>query len=117
MDAWGEVMTPVCTGQVLRFRDVRTTIDSAWVKIIFFWVFLDANTSTSVTYKYMANNMGYPVLQFNADTSDTQFSAVNYVLDDGVGTSDQKPSEKIAFNIYPNPASTEIYCRLQTCRS
>ena len=113
VDAWGEVMTPVWTGQVLRFREVRTTIDSSWVKIIFFWVFLQANTNISVTYKYMANNVGYPVVQFNADTSDSQFSMINYVLDDGVGTSDQKPFEKIAFNIYPNPASTEIYCRLQ----
>ncbi len=113
VDAWGELMTPVWTGNVLRFRDLRTTIDSSWVKLFFFWVFLETNTSTSIAYKYMANDVGYPVLQFNADTSETEFSGVNYMLDAGMGEQELYTANDIVFDIFPNPASTEIYCRVQ----
>ena len=113
VDAWGELITPVWTGQVLRFRDVRTTIDSAWVKILFFWVFLEANSSIGITYKYMANDVGYPVMQFNSDTSGTEYSMINYLLDAGVGLLEPSVKNKLDFYIYPNPASTEVHIRLQ----
>lgn len=112
VDAWGEVMTPVWIGDVLRFRDVRTTIDSSWAKVLFFWVFLETNTNTGVTYKYMANNVGYPVLQFNADTSDTDFSGVSYMLDAGVGETELLTLSQVAFDVFPNPAHDIIYCKL-----
>ncbi len=112
VDAWGEVISPVWIGDVLRFRDVRTTIDSSWAKVLFFWVFLETNTNTGVTYKYMANNVGYPVLQFNADTSETEFSGVSYMLDAGVGETELPSISQLAFDIFPNPAHDIIYCKL-----
>ncbi|MCK4570150.1 MAG: T9SS type A sorting domain-containing protein [Bacteroidales bacterium] len=113
VDAWGEVITPVWTGDVLRFRDVRVMIDSSWVKILFFWVFLETNTTTTITYKYMANDVGYPVMQFNSDTSGTEYSMINYLLDAGLGESELYLDNDVVFDIYPNPASTEVYIRLQ----
>ncbi len=113
VDAWGELITPAWSGEVLRFRDVRVTIDSAWAKLIFFWIFIETNTNTSITYKYMANDMGYPVMQFNADAGDTTFSMVDYLFDEGVGESELEPDKELVFDIYPNPASTHVYCRLQ----
>ncbi len=113
VDAWGEVMTPTWTGDVLRFRDVRTTIDSAWAKVVFFWVFIETNTNVSVTYKYMANNVGYPVLQFNANADETEFSGLNFMLDAGVGEQELFAHNEIEINIFPNPASDVMYCRVQ----
>ncbi len=112
VDAWGEVISPVWIGDVLRFRDVRTTIDSSWAKVLFFWVFLETNTNTGVTYKYMANDVGYPVLQFNADTSETEFSGVSYMLDAGVGETELPAISQLAFDVFPNPASDVIYIKL-----
>jgi hypothetical protein len=113
VDAWGEVMTPVWTGEVLRFRDVRTTIDSSWVKLLFFWIFLETNTNTSITYKYMANDLGYPVLQFNANADETEFSGVTYMLVPGVGTEELSAPDEISFQVYPNPANDLVCFRLQ----
>ena len=113
VDAWGELMTPVWTGQVLRIREVRTTIDSAWIKLLFFWVFLEANSNTSVTYKYMGNNVGYPSLQFNADTSENVFSGVNYVLDAGVGVKELAFRDGLTFDLFPNPADDMIHIRMK----
>jgi len=111
IDAWGEISTPVWTGQVLRFRDVRTTIDSTWIKVLFFWIFLDANEDISVMYKYMGNDIGYPVLTFNADTSDSNFSSINYHLDAGVGEAELPVLDHLAFEVFPNPANDVIHCR------
>jgi len=114
VDAWGELTTPEWTGQVLRIRDVRTTIDSVWVKLLFFWVYLESSTNVGITYKYMANDLGYPVMQFMADSSDTQYSGVNYLKDVGVGISDVDREE--GFNdlvVYPNPATSEAHINIR----
>ncbi len=104
VDGWGELTTPTWTGDVLRFKDVRTTIDSVWVKLFFFWAYLESSTSVSVTYKYIANDLGYAALQFNSDTSGTEYSGVNYILDAGVGEQEFTSQTNIDLEIYPNPA-------------
>lgn len=107
VDAWGELITPTWTGQVLRIRDVRTTIDTVWVKFLFFWAYLESSVSVSHTYKYMANDMGYAVLQFNSDSSDTEYSGINYLVPEDVGTRDNK-NELSRLRIFPNPATDEL---------
>lgn len=113
VDAWGELTTPVWTGQVLRFRDTRVTIDSVWVKLLFFWVYLESSTTVTQTYKYMANDMGYPVLQFNADETGMEFSMVNYLHVEGVGQAEWPEDPQVAFTLYPNPASHTVHCKIQ----
>ncbi len=113
VDAWGELTTPVWTGQVLRFKDTRVTIDSVWVKLLFFWVYLESSTTVTQTYKYMANDMGFPVLQFNADETGTEFSMVNYLHVEGTGQAEQPAGPQLAFILYPNPALHTMHCRIQ----
>jgi hypothetical protein len=113
VDGWGEVTTPLWTGEVLRFRDVRVTIDSAWIKVLFLWIFLDANEETMITYKYMGNDLGYPVVQFSTDTAETAFNMVEYNMVSNVGTQEITRGEKFEFELYPNPTSGIVYCRLQ----
>lgn len=113
VDAWGELTTPIWIGEVLRFRDVRTTIDSTWIKLFFFWVYLESNTSEVITYKYMANNIGYPVMQFNSNLDSTEYTMMNYVYDAGVGTRELSSVDEISFQIYPNPAQDVIHLIIQ----
>jgi len=113
VDAWGELTTPVWTGQVLRFRDTRVTIDSVWVKLLFFWVYLESSTTVTQTYKYMANDMEYPVLQFNADETGNEFSMVNYLHVEGVGREELPDGLHLAFTLYPNPAVHSMHCNIQ----
>jgi hypothetical protein len=110
VDAWGELTTPDWTGDVLRMRDVRVTVDSVWAKLLFFWTYIQSNTTVSITYKYMANDLGYPALQFFADTSDTEFSGISYMLDAGVGVAEPVDPEQL-ISVYPNPAADEINIR------
>lgn len=112
IDAWGEIITPEWTGEVLRFRDERLAIDSSWIKTFGFWIYLESNSTFSVMYKYMGNDIGFPVLQFNVDESGTEYSLVSYMLDVGVGQGELPVPEEIAFDLYPNPASDVIYCCL-----
>lgn len=108
VDAWGEVMTPVWTGQVLRINDFRTTIDTVWVKFLGLWIYLESGTEVSQTYKYMANDLGYPVLQFNTDETGTEFTMVNYLLDVDTRIYETAASDK-SLVIYPVPASKTVY--------
>jgi hypothetical protein len=117
VDAWGELTTPTWTGQVLRIRDVRTTVDSVWVKLLFFWAYLESSTTVGITYKYMANDQGYPVMQFMADSSNTQFSGLNYLLDPDVGLADHDGLEGFNYNVYPNPAGPVLNIRWNDIRS
>lgn len=112
VDAWGELTTPIWSGDVLRIRDVRIMIDSTWIKLIGFWIYLETNTTISINYKYMANDVGYPVVQFSVDTSGTEYSVINYHLDAGLGENELYADNDIVFDIFPNPASTSIYCRM-----
>jgi hypothetical protein len=112
IDAWGEIITPEWTGEVLRFRDERLAIDSAWIKTFGFWVYLESNSTFSVMYKYMGNDIGFPVLQFNVDESGTEYSLVSYMLDVGVGQQELPVEDNFSFDIYPNPASTILNCYL-----
>lgn len=107
VDAWGELTTPSWTGQVLRIKDERTIIDSVWVKLLFFWVYLESSTNVTHTYKYMANDMGYAMMQFNSDSSDTEFSGINYLVPEDVGIIDYA-LEELELSIFPNPATDEI---------
>ena len=113
VDAWGELSTPNWTGQVLRYRDVRTTIDSTWIKVLFFWIFLESNENTGVMYRYMANDVGYPVLMFNADANETDFSRINYHLDAGVGEAELPMLAQTSFTVFPNPANDIMYCKFE----
>lgn len=109
VDAWGEVTTPAWTGEVLRIKDYRVSIDTVRIKVLNFWLFLESSTNISQTYKYMTNDLGYPVLQFNADETGTEFTMVNYLLDVNTGLQEIEKGAT-AFTIYPNPAKDKLYC-------
>ena len=111
VDSWGELTTPVWTGDVLRFKEVRITIDTIWVKLIGFWIYLESGSDISVTYKYMANDVGYPVMQFNSDTSGTEYSLIKYLLNTGIGLTDPSMAKGFEYEIYPNPAGAVLNAR------
>jgi hypothetical protein len=108
VDAWGEVVTPKFTGNVLRIKDYRTTIDTVFIKVIGFWIYLESSTSVSQTYKYMTNGLGYPVIQFNTDESGTEFTMINYLMDVNTVLQDVSRQEH-DFRVYPNPSSDILY--------
>ncbi len=110
VDGWGQITTPEWTGEVLRIRDVRTSIDTVFVKVLWMWLYLESNTTVSHTYKYLANDAGYPVVQFNTDTTETEFTMVNYLKNIDVGVEEQHDLADIRFTIYPNPASQNVTC-------
>jgi hypothetical protein len=113
VDAWGELSTPSWVGDVLRIREVRETIDSAWAKIFFFWVYLESNTNEQITYRYLANDIGYQVMQFNSNLDSTEYTMMSYVYDAGVGTRELSSVDEISLQIYPNPAQDVIHLIIQ----
>lgn len=110
VDGWGQVVTPEWTGEVLRIRDERISVDTVWAKVIGFWLYLESETSVMHTYKYMANDAGYPVVQFNTDETGTEYSMVNYLTGIDVGMQEPNDLAYMGFTIYPNPASQKITC-------
>ena len=106
VDAWGSLSTPLSSYEVLRMKQTRIVTDSIWMKVGFFWVFLETSTNASLSYRYVANDAGYSVLEFQSDTAGTEYSGIRYLLDETVSLPD--PTSLPAVSVFPNPANSEI---------
>jgi hypothetical protein len=106
VDAWGNLTTPISSYEVLRIKQTRIVTDSIWMKVGFFWVFLETSTNASLNYRYVANDAGYAVLEFQSDTAGTEYSGIRYLLDETVSLPD--PISLPVVSVFPNPANSEI---------
>lgn len=109
IDAWGEITTPVWVGDVLRITDYRYTVDTAWVRLFGFWFYAESGENISQTYKFMANDLGYPVMQFNLDETGTEYTMTNYLLDVDTRISESERIHDVDFKVYPIPASDILF--------
>lgn len=116
VDAWGSVVIPGGTYDVLRekrteFRDVRLDAKLGvlpWTDItdiaLEFLPIDELGTDTLVTYSFWSNEAKEPIAVINADPSGTQVESVTYKSDDVVSSVQTVTERQPGVYIYPNPA-------------
>lgn len=106
VDAWGTLTTPVSTYDVLRIREVRITIDSTWMKLLGFWLYVESSTEATLKYTYMANDVGIQVAEIESDTSGNDYSNISYLLSVGPMPFVEEEEMAVKLRVFPNPVSS-----------
>ncbi len=109
IDAWGTVTTPLGTFPCVRQKYTEKTIDSIYVHAALLgWIYGTITiVDSTLSYRWYANNQGYPIVEINMNKTQTWDSSANWILNSSAGL----PGIDFAgtsVSIYPNPASTEI---------
>jgi len=88
IDAYGTMITPAGTYQVLRQYSMEVGIDSIKYKDAIFtlgqWVFLDPVYDTTYNYTWLANGEGYPVVEMETDAPGGNILSVNFKVGAGL---------------------------------
>ena len=70
-DAWGILITPLNSFDVVRIYEVAETVDSIIIVTFGFPIGLEGNRDTTYTYYYWSKGMGFPVATATVDEGDT----------------------------------------------
>ncbi len=123
VDGWGMVYTPYGGFEAIRVKSTIAGVDSIILSAI---PFPFATPSTIVEYKWLAKNIGEPVLEINTRTTQggfggggggTSISKIAYLdsLPHGNFIFDNTAigeKENLGFEVYPNPTNDMTYLRL-----
>lgn len=109
-DGWGNIITPLGTFNSLRHRARVIQTDTVWIHDIPLfggWIVAQATLDTSWHFSWMANNVGYTLLQFDSLKADT-IRKIEWLKVLPVVGSVNEVSSISELNIFPNPAMSQI---------
>ncbi len=110
VDGWGTLTTPYGTFQVLRVKSVINVTDSLHLDTI---MTFPINITRAITeYKWIAKNIGYPLLTITETSTAGLPATKTYVYVDSLrqfaGIEPIKDISKTELKLYPNPAKDQI---------
>ncbi len=71
IDAWGEVTTPIGTYNCLRHKHIDYSLDTVWIKLLFFspWTIYSIDPDTTVSYSWLGEESGLPIAELTLDSA------------------------------------------------
>ncbi len=111
VDAYGQLTTPIGVFEVLRSKEVETSIDSAYIQSSGIWFPLQGSAPKTITFHNWwskENGFGFPVVQ-HKNSPDTGNSAL--WLNEFVSSTHESKSY-LRVNIWPNPTSNTLNVEL-----
>jgi len=108
-DAWGNVIIGNTSNSCLRLKEETTDefLFEGYVSILDLWTPISGDTSQTVIYTYISENLGYPFVTLNMN-GDNEVIFAEYVKD-FTPSSLSKVTSDIEIKIYPNPASDVLF--------
>jgi len=108
VDAWGTVITPYRSYQVIRVKSDVYRHDS--LSIRYYTLAIDTTVNTThVEYKWLAKGYGMPVVQFRTTTNPDGVNTLASYLHDPVNhTGIESKNSSGSILVYPNPAKDLI---------
>ena len=108
VDAWGTVITPFRSYQVIRVKSDVFRHDS--LSIRYYTLAIDTTVNTThVEYKWLAKGFGMPVVQFRTTTNPDGINTLASYLDDPVNHTGIESSISGNIAVYPNPVNDKMY--------
>ncbi len=107
VDAWGTMVLPIGTFDVLRQKEEKTVSDSIWTKFFGNWILLSSGVDEVDTYNWWTNDVGagFTLCSFDVDRPSQEVTNVSFLNSYTVGI-DQKHVERLFCS--PNPAINQL---------
>jgi len=108
-DAWGNVIIGNISNNCLRLKE-ETTDEfrfEGYVSLGNLWIPISGDTSQTVIYTYLSENLGYPLVTLNMDQNNEVIFA-EYVKE-FLPLSLSKVTSDVEIKVYPNPASDLLF--------
>lgn len=113
IDAWGKLIIPSDTFNVLRVHEMRTIYDSVWVKYaVFGWRKVDSLITSRDIEKYLwwsdKYENGYSICEMTMSPLSGTVEEVSYLKRYPYLSEKETVSRTTVINVYPNPAKENI---------
>jgi hypothetical protein len=106
VDAWGTLMLPSGSFNVIRMRDAEYYRDSVYIHVpIIGWVGVQETRDTNFHYSWWANGQSYPILM--VDSSGAGGTGMYYFLKQN--TNSVRDINPLTTKMYPNPAKDVVH--------
>lgn len=108
-DAWGNVIIGNTSNNCLRLKEETTDIFlfEGYISFVNLWTPISEDTSQSVIYTYIPENLGYPFVTLNMNENNEVILA-EYVKE-FTPSSLSKVSSEVEVKVFPNPASDMLF--------
>ncbi len=110
-DAWGNVIIGNTSNNCLRLKEETTDIFlfEGYISLVNLWTPISGDTSQSIIYTYIPENLGYPFVTLNMNENNEVIFA-EYVKE-FTPSSLSKVTSDVEVNVFPNPASDLLFLR------
>lgn len=107
VDAWGTMILPIGTFDVLRQKEEKTVSDSIWTRFFGNWILLSTSVNEVDTYNWWTNDMGagFTLCSFDVDRPTQGVTNISFLNSYTVGIQ-QEDEEKVT--CFPNPAQFQV---------
>lgn len=105
IDAWGTAVTPDGSFPVLRQNNIKHSIDSIWMRVQLFnlWVSVSTTNKTQQSYGFIGNGIKYALVNISYYPDSNAIKKIDWVRATPVAVSEYGFSNEIL--TFPNPAS------------
>lgn len=107
VDAWGTMILPIGTFEVLRQREEKTVIDSAWTRFFSNWILISTSVDEIDTYNWWTNDVGagFTLCSIDTDPSTQEVTSVSFLNSYTVGEFEIADNQ---IKCFPNPATDQL---------
>jgi hypothetical protein len=112
IDAWGTLMIPLGSYQVLRQKNDRTSIDSTFFQIAGNWMFFFAFEDSSTSYSWWTNDpsVGFQVFDLSVDGESGETTDVSFLFSTTVGLPE---NSNVEARVYPMPVKDIMFIEFE----
>jgi hypothetical protein len=112
IDAWGTLIIPLGSYQVLRQKNEKTTIDSTFFQIAGNWMFFFAFEDSSTSYSWWTNDptVGFQVFDLSVDEDSGETTDISFLFSTTVGLPE---TTKVETGVYPNPVKDVMFIEFE----
>ena len=112
IDAWGKLMIPLGSYDVLRQKIENTSTDSTFFQVAGNWMFFFASEWSSTSYSWWTNDpsVGFQVFDLSVDEDSGETTDISFLFSTTVGLPENSNVES---RVYPNPVKDVMFVEFE----